>query len=324
MDYQVLADVLKTLLTAVEIAAKQESEKWAIAKQEEVNPVVTPTKKVEKEKKEVTVTVSLDGRYTLEELKIMSFNELKQVASKLGVKAIGKREDIQSRILSVPPLPESVPKDDIKVSTKVEEESNEDESEDDPLYIEINQFRDSELRDVLATIKFSTKGKHEALVDRVIQAINEGLIENPLESADDTIEEENGNNGVDVESIKKSNEGITGESNEEEPEDSDSDEEDLIGMFPILQANYENNMTEARLAEMDSLESELSSDDYDESEMNELLSGFYGENYSAEEFTLEEKKALYIESRKLYIDDDGMEHDDNVLYTVNGSLYSKW
>ena len=77
-------------------------------------------------KKEVEATEettdSVKESYSLEELKKMKYNEFKKLASSLGVKCTGTREEITEKILAVPvDVPMNEPVED---EPEVEEKSN--------------------------------------------------------------------------------------------------------------------------------------------------------------------------------------------------------
>ena len=128
---------------------------------------------------------------TREQLDGMTYNNIKKLAKEMGVSAVGNREDITARILGETaeaeteeaPVEEAPAKPTKK--TKVEktepEEVEVDEKEIDPLYAKVvdtvAEMSNEEIADILADIGVSAKGKREALIEKVVQAVRDGLLD---------------------------------------------------------------------------------------------------------------------------------------------------
>lgn len=251
------------------------------------------------------------GHLTREQLDAMAFNDLKKLAVDMGVKPVGKRDTITDAILAVEAesddntsdinsKPSAKPvntKGGLKVPSK--EQAEEEQSEEtDELFETVNAYSDADLKEVLKSIGISAVGKHEALVDKVIKAINEGKISNPLEDAET-------------------------EDDEEETVEGDDGEDTLVDVFPQFSVNYAENISDARCEAIKGVHEEVveSDNSFDEGELDELISGFLGEEYDPNEFVIGDKVSLYAEIRKLYIDDEGIEHEDGDPYHLNGENY---
>ena len=143
---------------------------------------------------------------TQEFLETVKYNDLKKLASNLGLDGKGTREQLISRILDtvdadieefgVDEEPTKVV--DIgkarkaKASKAVEEEDDLEEAEEvKPQWVlELEDMSVEDLADLLTSVKLPAKGKKQALVDRAIAAVNDGTIVIDEDSIDEDSEEE--------------------------------------------------------------------------------------------------------------------------------------
>ena len=166
---------------------------------------------------------SNSGSYTEEDLKAMSYNDIKKLAKELGIPAIGNRKEIVSKILSgststvendadeveeqeetpvsKAPIGKKKSFAPVKKSEPVEEEEPEEEEESEPededeevttedLVLEATEgMSDDELREILEDNGLSTKGKRQALISRLVNAVDEGIISFEDESEEPEEEE---------------------------------------------------------------------------------------------------------------------------------------
>ena len=178
------------------------------------------TEKVKKEKpsKEVDDVVESDEDVAIEETEIyevdlgsMKLKELREYAEELGINSKGKRAELEERIQeflnSEEPeeedLDEEVEDDDVEEfeesdesdedeDSEDEEGSEEEGSEDDEKYAQVKEYvenaSDEEIKDTLKELGLSTKGKREALIEKLYQAVKDGLFEF-AEDAEDVEEE---------------------------------------------------------------------------------------------------------------------------------------
>ena len=271
--YNMLADLFYEFAEFLKLKAGQDSS---------VAPVPVVTKEAAPEQEEAT-----EG-YTREQLDGMTYSDLKKLAAECGVKVVGNKDAITKAILEAA--------GDIVITEEEhhEEAPVEDGEESDELFEVINAYSDADLKSVLKSAGIGTTGKHEALVDKVMRAINEGKISNPLEEANSAGDEEN------------------------------EIENELLEMFPIFSANYDKDkITPERAETLQNIQDEVvdSGEEYDESELDELLTGFLSDKYDPDAFSIEGKIQVYAEIRKLFVDDDGEEHEDNDIYKLNGVNY---
>lgn len=145
---------------------------------------------------------AVNSEYTREELDTMTYNDLKKLAKELGMSAVGNRKEITEKILTgetsitdepeeVKPEKKFISKTSNKVSNKsvpVDEEEDddeiideEDEEEDiDPVEQQVlevtEEMSDDDIREILEDCGISTKGKRQALIAKLVKAVNDGKI----------------------------------------------------------------------------------------------------------------------------------------------------
>lgn len=119
----------------------------------------------------------------------MKLKELREYAEELGLNSKGKRAEVEERIQEF-----------LENQEDSDEESEEDEVEDETyakVMEYVNEASDEELRETLEELGLSSKGKREALIEKIYQAVKDGLfefeeVEEPseeVESEEDTEEE---------------------------------------------------------------------------------------------------------------------------------------
>lgn len=161
---------------------------------------------------------SASAEYTAEELNSMSYNDLKKLAKDLGISAVGNRKELVNKILSgaveaddeaeeeETPAPKKTSKAAKKPAPPVEDDEDEedeeepedddtdDEADDDSIAAQVNEIvadmDDDEIRELLDSVDISSKGKRQALISKLITAVEEGVISLDDEEADDEEEEE--------------------------------------------------------------------------------------------------------------------------------------
>lgn len=122
----------------------------------------------------------------------MKLKELREYAEELGLNSKGKRAEVEDRIREF--LENEDTEDEEVEEPEVEEESEEpeieedegsEEAEDDEVEDEtyakvmqyVNEASDDELRETLEELGLSSKGKREALIEKIYQAVKDGLFE---------------------------------------------------------------------------------------------------------------------------------------------------
>ena len=269
------------------------------------------------------------GKFDVEQLKSMKYNDFKKLASSLGVKCTGTRDEIMERILS---LDVTVTEDDAVVEAPVEEAVEETPVKSDkptnskklgkkevaePTEPERDEFdeqaemvaKETSLEDIIeALADVDVKATKKNAVEKLAMALRDGLIE-----LDDDDEEE----------VEEDEEEI--EDTVEEVEE-DEDEISADSYFPELDPNGYNdpdNMSEERaeaiVIKMDEIltaysEGELTDEEiasYVEDNATESEIDLLGDDYTEEDIL-----KLFMELVKRTIDNDGEEHEQGEPYEV--------
>lgn len=306
-----LAETVGTLETAGTLETPKTSEKVVPVKK-------STTKKSKVEKQEVDevdeTSDETDDIYTKEALDGKKYNELKKIAKEVGVSAKGDRETLIDNILGASEqIEEDFDEDDEEETTLEDVEDEDDTDEDDgeeedveaePIDDEeslaeeiedrVSEIETEEIADLLAEAGISAKGKRQALINKLIKAVQDGAI------------------------------AINGEGeNEEELEDDDvedeGDEEDVNDLSNL-------NIKPARKKALKALKSMLEKK-YDDGKlkavtMKKALKAYYDE--SADEIDDMDNDELfdaYLQLKMLFIDDEGDEVEEGAPYTLNGEPY---
>lgn len=292
----VLAGYAENTATVAEVAPQKSVAEKPEAVKEEVAESKTPT---------TTVT----GTLTREQLDGMTYNNIKKLAKELGVSAVGNRDEITARLLNEEVTAEvPAPKNTTKKTTIVEETPEPvevDESDNDPLYAKVVEsvadMSNEEIADVLVDIGISAKGKREALIEKVVQAVRDGLL--------DFDDEEEETEEVSEAPAKKS------PVKEEAPVEEDEEEDDATN-------DIDNpNMTEARkkaiLAQDEEIREQFAKGDVARDDLVEFLQSFYDTEDDMSDMSDEDLLDTYIDAVCRLVDDDG-EIIEEGAYSLNG------
>lgn len=172
----------------------------------------------------------VDTDVEVEDLTSLSYNDLKKKAKELGLSAKGSKGDIIARIedhLGVPVQEDE--EDEVEDTQEVEETDNIDvegeEVEEEPTphdeVVEmLAEYTNDELKEILEGVELSTKGKREALIARIVQAIEDGVLsfEDEDEDLEDTEEETVEEEVVATDEVEEEDEDDTEEESDEEEE----------------------------------------------------------------------------------------------------------
>ena len=311
-----LAETVGTLETAGTLETPKTSEKVVPVKK-------STTKKSKVEKQEVDevdeTSDETDDIYTKEALDGKKYNELKKIAKEVGVSAKGDRETLIDNILGASEqIEEDFDEDDEEETTLEDVEDEDDTDEDDgeeedveaePIDDEeslaeeiedrVSEMETEEIADLLVEAGISAKGKRQALINKLIKAVQDGAI------------------------------AINGEGeNEEEPEDDDYEDEDVEDEGDEEDVNdlSNPNIKPARKKALKALKSMLEKK-YDDGKlkavtMKKALKAYYDE--SADEIDDMDNDELfdaYLQLKMLFIDDEGDEVEEGAPYTLNGEPY---
>lgn len=168
----------------VEALSEVEPKNWTtndIHEEEPHNQAPAPSVEPEEE-------VTVEEPETEEvDLGSMKLKELREYAEELGLNSKGKRAEVEDRIREFLDNQEDSEDEEVE-EPEVEEESeepeieeNEDSEEEDETYAKVMQYvneaSDDELRETLEELGLSSKGKREALIEKIYQAVKDGLFE---------------------------------------------------------------------------------------------------------------------------------------------------
>lgn len=314
-----LAETVGTLETAGTLETPKTSEKVVPVKK-------STTKKSKVEKQEVDevdeTSDETDDIYTKEALDGKKYNELKKIAKEVGVSAKGDRETLIDNILGASEqIEEDFDEDDEEETTLEDVEDEDDTDEDDgeedveaePIDDEeslaeeiedrVSEMETEEIADLLVEAGISAKGKRQALINKLIKAVQDGAI------------------------------AINGEGeNEEEPEDDDYEDDDYKDEDVEDEGDEDvndlsnPNIKPARKKALKALKSMLEKK-YDDGKlkavtMKKALKAYYDE--SADEIDDMDNDELfdaYLQLKMLFIDDEGDEVEEGAPYTLNGEPY---
>lgn len=219
--FRMIAEGFSTLANAFEVEevvtpivepVKEVKETIKETVKEEPQPQIQEEAKKSEKVVETTEEVKEESlTYTYEDLEGMSYNDLKSLAKELGVKAIGTKKVIidsilahigaESNIVEEPKATdveieeiETSSEEDIDVQEVDEDEDMEVEVEHTTLYDQVvsdlEGYTDEELADVLSDVGISPKGRRQALLAKIVQAIEDGVIEWEEEDATEEPETE--------------------------------------------------------------------------------------------------------------------------------------
>lgn len=252
-------------------------------------------------------TAPSNGSFTREQLDGMTYNNIKKLAKELGLSAVGNREDITARILgeTVEVEEESVVEEaPAKAEVTKPEAVEVDEKDNDPLYAKVvesvAEMSNEEIADVLADIGVSAKGKREALIEKVVQAVRDGLLD-----FDDEDEEEVEETPAPANVVKGA----------PAPVEVEEDEEDLTN-------DIDNPaMTEARkkaiLAQDNSIRKQFKKGEVTRENLVEFLQSFYDTEEDMDDMSDDDLLDTYIDAVCRLVDDEGDLVEEGA-YTLNG------
>lgn len=183
----------RAVLTTINTATKE------VVNREDVTPNVAKEKPQEEPKPTVAKETETLTKSTLEG---MSYLDIKNKAKDLGLKAVGSKKSLIEAILgATSDTGVNTPEDEVEAPTEAPEEIEEDTTEieeDEELELEedeeevieadshtlydqvvadLEDYTNEELADILSEIGISPKGKRQALLAKIVQAIEEGKLE---------------------------------------------------------------------------------------------------------------------------------------------------
>lgn len=297
-----------------EIMLKQIVKEAVVEALSEVEPKNWTKNDIHEEHHNEAPSVEPEEEVTVEEpeteevdLGSMKLKELREYAEELGLNSKGKRAEVEDRIrefldnqedsedeeVEEPEVEEESEEPEIEENEDSEEDEDSEEAEDDEVEDEtyakvmqyVNEASDDELRETLEELGLSSKGKREALVEKIYQAVKDGLFE---------FEEEDEEPSEDV-----------------EPEEETEDSEDL-------------GMTEERAKAIEAMEEQVQ-EEFEEGKITRKEMVAYLKQVGIAVTKKVEDGAvveMYTEKLALLIDDEGEFHDEGGdPYNINEVPY---
>lgn len=275
------------------------------------------------EESEGSAEEAVVGKFSKEDLEKMKYNDFKKLASSLGVKCTGTRDEIMERILA---LDVTITADDAVVEEPVVEEKEEAKSDkssgskklgkkkaDEPTKDEFDEqaeaiAEETDVEEIIEALKdVGVKATKKNAVQKLAEALREGLL-----SLDDEDEEES-EEEADVEE-------------ETAEEEEDGEEINASSYFPEFDPKGYNNpegMTDERVEAIEAKMDEILTAYADESLTENDLTSYIEDNATeaeidllGDDYTEEDLLKLYMELIKRTIDNDGEEHEQGEAYEV--------
>lgn len=256
-----------------------------------------------------------DVEFSVEELEQMDIGELTTIAIEMGidVKKLKKKEQLIEAIISAQ---DSANEDEEieEVEDEVEEAEDEEiEIEDEPvddmerIERELQNYSEEELADILNSVGITPRGKKQALISKVLEAIEKGL----LEWVDEDVENEN-TEDIEEDSEIEDNDEVADEeyNNEDELEDEEIDEDEFF--------NKSIHKERAEVLETldEDFEEAYKNKEITDKDIDALLVNYFDKK-ELKAMKKDEKIEYYKEIIKRLIDDGGNLNPIETMYYVN-------
>lgn len=275
----------------------------------DVQPPLVPTEEVETPAVEVETEEEID-------LDSMTIAELRKLAKSLGVDTKGKKSELIERIMSTQEeeeiAEETVVEEEIEEldedSTEVEVDAldDEDEEEDEPTLQDkveeaLADLDLDELKDILEESGLSTKGKRQALISRIVDGVEQGIIE----FEDDEVEESDEDEDITEDDLL--DEDIIEDEEEIDIDLEDEEDEDL------------SIREQVQGAIRDDMRKQYAQKEITDKEISKFLDSYTNGRFKS----VNKKRSLdkYIEIHTDLVDDDGDVHDFEDPYLANGKAH---
>lgn len=231
----------------------------------------------------------------LAELQAMTYNQLKKLAKDNGLDTTGKKDDLIARLLPLAMADDEEEATPEVVEAQPEEVTQEEvveeveEATPNTLYSkverELAEYSVEELAEILESVGISPKGKRQALLSKICDAVEEGLLEFDTE------------------------------------EDAEGEEAVAVDEKPVAINPYFNpdTMTELRrLAVEEAVEdinTQIDNGEIEEEMIDDLMPHFYTD-YDTK-FPIEDKIKYFVEAYQRLIDDEGERHEFQEPYYID-------
>lgn len=292
---------------------------------------------------ETEAPATVTGKFSKEQLDSMKYNELKKLGASLGVPCTGKRDEITARILAL----------DVEVTAEPTEEGDEGAVEDENKVVPIDkakkgglkkskkteevipqEFVDKakeiaeetdveEIAEVLADVGIKASGKKSDITMLLAKALADGLIDIDDEDEEESEEE--------VEETEAEESEVAEDESEDEAEDDSEGEFSADSYFEEYDpdgVNNPENMTEERAEAVHAMMEETIEAIENEQITEEDISTFCENTCTQDEldqlgddYEFEDLVALYLETKKRMIDDEGNTNEPGEPYEINEENY---
>lgn len=268
--------------------------------------------------------IYLEGKFAKSDLEGLAYNQLKRLAKELGISGAGSRDDLIESILSANIEEKPTPKKETKAAPSkarigkkkpVEEPADEEppeeeeeppEEEEDPVVAKVNEaikdLTDEEILETLTSVGVKARGKRQALIEKVIEAVKSGKLVLDDDEDEDTSDEQS--------------------NDDEDTSEGDEDEDEIDDK---VNDPSNPNLTKARKKGIEKLSNEIvalvKSKKLSRKQMEEWLNEYAGEETDFSDFSTEDVLDSYIFYNALFVDDEGDVSEKETPYSVNGEPF---
>lgn len=260
------------------------------------------------------------------DLNSKTVQQLRSLAKSLGLSTKGTKKDLIARISDsesveeeeieetevieevVPEVVEVEDEEETEEEEEIEEEPTEELSQMELIQVELESMETSELIDILESVELPTKGKRQALISRIMDAVAEGVIEFETEEVEEYDADE------DVELEEAIEQTLEDDSEEEEIEETEENEEEIE-----VEENEEDEELSPREATQIQIEEEIMESYENGSLTDKQIAKFLEEYFNGKFKPINKKRALnkYIEIQCDLVDEEGDRMEMGEPYYVN-------
>lgn len=272
---------------------------------------------------EATETEEVEEELSMEEqLRGLSMRDLRELAKSKGLKLSGKKDELIARLLNEETEVEDeviedeildqgeetediIEEDEVQDEELVEEdeeaidnvieEVEEEETLSDRITRELEGYSDDEIKEILEGVEMSTKGKRQALISRVVEAVEQGLLE--FEADEEDIEPTDYEEVMEVEDFEEVVEDDEEIIEDEEEDDYEEEQDEEVELSAREEA-------QARIKE--GIQLRYSKKQLTDKEIAKFLDTHFNGRFQAKD----KKRALakYMEIFAELVDEDGEVH----------------
>ena len=276
-------------------------------------------------------TVEAPEEETVDDLSTMTIQQLRSLAKSHGLSTKGTKKDLIARItdsetteeqpeeevieeVQEPEVVEEIVEEEVEVEDDQDEDEDVEEIEDEELdqmeiiQAELEAMSLEELQEILESVDLPTKGKKQALISRILEAVEDGVLE-----FEDEVDENYDADEEDEELDEAIEQALDGEetTDEEEYEEVEVDEED----------EYEDEEEELspREATQQEIEEEIA-EAYENGDLTDKeIANFLDDYFNGKFKPINKKRAYnkYVEIMCDLVDVDGDRMDMKEAYYIN-------